>query len=291
MKVGLFAPLRSPVATPELIADLGRGAEARGMSSIWLGEHVVMFTQYESTYPGSPDGKFVFPEGSGLLDMTATLGYLAANTSTLRLCTGIRILPQANPVYTAKEYATLDFISKGRIELGIGVGWSWEEFAACGVPWERRGARCDEYIEVMRTLWCDERSAFDGEFYTLPECLMYPKPVQKPMIPLAIGGHSKGALRRAARYGSGWFGINIDPSQTRVLIERLNEQLLAEGRRPGDLRIIVGATNDQMRPELIQAYAEVGVDEVLIPYLRQSHKWLETYLDSLQPFLDAAARC
>lgn len=291
MKVGIFAPLRSPVASPELIADLGQGAEARGVSSVWLGEHVVMFTQYDSTYPGSPDGKFVFPEGSGLLDMTASLGYLAAHTSTLRLCTGIRILPQANPVYTAKEYATLDFISKGRIELGIGVGWSWEEFAACGVPWERRGARCDEYIQVMRTLWCDERSAFDGEFYTLPECLMYPKPVQKPMIPLTIGGHSKGALRRAARYGTGWFGINIDPSETRTLIDRLNENLLAEGRRPGDVRIVVGAINDHIRPDLIKAYAEVGVDEVLIPYLRQSHKWLETYLDSLQPFLDAAAQC
>jgi probable F420-dependent oxidoreductase len=291
MKVGIFAPLRSPVATPELIAALGQGAEARGLSSLWLGEHVVMFPQYASTYPGSPDGKFVFPAGSGLLDMTASLGYLAAHTSTLRLGTGIRILPQANPVYTAKEYATLDFLSKGRIDLGIGVGWSWEEYAACGVPWERRGARCDEYIQVMRTLWCDERSAFAGEFYTLPECLMYPKPVQKPMIPLTVGGHSQGALRRAARYGTGWFGINIDPSETKALIDRLNEHLVAEGRRPGEVRIVVGAVHDQMRPDLLPAYAEAGVDEVLVPYLRQRHQWLETYLDSLRPFLDAAAQC
>ena len=124
------------------------------------------------------------------------------------------------------------------------MGWSWEEYAACGVPWARRGARCDEYIQVMRTLWCDERSAFEGEFYTLPECLMYPKPVQNPMIPLTIGGHSHAALRRAARYGAGWFGINIDPMETKSFVDRLNEHLAAEGRQPGDLRIIVGAITD-----------------------------------------------
>ena len=217
-----------------------------------------MFPSYESTYPGSSDGKFVFPEGSGLLDMTATLGYLAASTTRLRLGTGIRILPQANPVYTAKEYATLDFISGGRIDLGVGVGWSWEEFEACGVPWERRGARCDEYIEVMRTLWCDERSAYDGEFYQLPECLMYPKPVQAPMIPITVGGHSAGALRRAARYGAGWYGINLSPEETAEIVGRLNRCMEEEGRGAGDLRVVIGATGEQIQPDLIEAYAEAG---------------------------------
>jgi len=291
MKIGLFAPLRSPVCTPELLADLGRGAEEAGLDSLWMGEHVVMFERYESRYPGSADGAFRFPEMSGLLDMTATLGFLAAHTKTLRLGTGIRILPQANPVYTAKEYATLDFISGGRIDLGVGVGWSWEEFEACAAPWERRGARCDEYLEVMRTLWVDERSAFEGEFYRLPECLMYPKPVQSPMVPVTVGGHSPGALRRAVRYGAGWYGINLSPAQVREKVAALDRLLEAEGRAAGSLRIVVGSTLEPIAPADIAEYADAGANEILLPFVRQSHKWLDRYLGSLAPFVEAARAC
>ena len=124
MDIGLFAPLRSPVCTPEWLKDFGPGCESVGLRSVWMGEHVVLFEAYESRYPGSEDGKFSFPEKSGLLDMTSTLSFLAACTTTLRLGTGIRILPQANPVYTAKEYATLDFISGGRLDFGVGVWWA-----------------------------------------------------------------------------------------------------------------------------------------------------------------------
>ncbi|MCH9673451.1 MAG: TIGR03619 family F420-dependent LLM class oxidoreductase [Gammaproteobacteria bacterium] len=290
MDIGIFSPLRSPVATPRLIAALGAGAEERGVASIWLGEHVVMFDEYESKYPGTEDGVFRFPEGAGLLDMTAAIGYLAAHTKTIRLGTGIRILPQANPVYTAKEYATLDFLSDGRIDMGIGVGWSWEEFEACAVPWEQRGARCDEYIEVMRTLWCDAHSQFSGDFYTLPKCRMYPKPTQAPMIPLTVGGHSTGALKRAARVGSGWYGINLSPLEVKGMIERLDNYLEAQGRARGSLRIVIGAVNDQIQPELVHEYAAAGVDELLIPYLRQSEKWLDSYLDGLEKFTSAARK-
>jgi probable F420-dependent oxidoreductase len=289
MKIGLFTPLRSPVASPEFLVELGGKAEARGIHSLWLGEHVVMFPNYESSYPGSRDGKFRFPAQSGLLDMVATLGFLAATTSTMRLGTGICILPQNNPVYVAKEYATVDFLSKGRLDFGIGVGWSWEEFAACGVPFEDRGARCDEYLEVIRTLWCDEVSSFSGRFYELPECILYPKPVQQPMVPITVGGHSHAALRRAARVGSGWYGVNLGPAETAAIVAKLDRYLEAEGRTRADLRIIVGAVNDQIKPELIDEYAEVGVDEVLIPFLRQGTKHLDANLDLVNPFLEAAA--
>lgn len=291
MKLGLFAPLRSSVCTPELLADLGRGAEAAGLHSIWMGEHVVMFEEYESNYPGSADGAFRFPQQSGLLDMTGTLGFLAAHTKTLRLGTGIRILPQGNPVYTAKEYATLDYISGGCIDLGVGVGWSWEEFEACGVPWAQRGARCDEYLEVMKTLWVDERSSFEGEFYRLRECIMYPKPVQSPMIPVTVGGHSDGALKRAAVYGSGWYGINLSPAEVKTMVGKLNVQLAAVGRPAGYLNIVVGSTLEPIHPSALEEYAAAGVDEILLPYIRQSHKWLESYLESLSPFVEAAAGC
>ena len=291
MDIGLFSPLRSPVCTPEWLKDFGPGCESVGLRSVWMGEHVVLFEAYESRYPGSEDGKFSFPEKSGLLDMTSTLSFLAACTTTLRLGTGIRILPQANPVYTAKEYATLDFISGGRLDFGVGVGWSWEEFEACGVPWARRGARCDEYLEVLRTLWGDHRSAYEGEFYSLRECVMYPKPVQPCGIPILVGGHSEGALRRAAKYGAGWYGINADLTETRRLISRLHRLLEEEGRSAEGFRIIMGSTRLHLQASDVPAYAEAGVCELLLPYLRMSHKHQQAFLDSVVPFVETAARC
>ncbi len=290
MHIGLFAPLRSPVATPDFLVELGRACDERGVHSIWLGEHVVMFPRYESSYPGSRDGQFRFPAGSGLLDMVAALGFLAACTRDVRLGTGICILPQNNPVYAAKEYATVDFLSGGRLDFGVGVGWSWEEFEACGVPFAERGARCDEYLEIIRRLWCDEVSSFEGRFYTLPECLLYPKPVQQPMVPITVGGHSDAALRRAARVGSGWYGVNLSPEETRKILDRLDGFLRAEGRQPGELRIVIGAVNDRIGVDQIAEYAEAGVDEVLIPFLRQGRKHLTENLDVLTPYLERASR-
>lgn len=288
MQIGLFTPFRSPVATGEFLAALGRQSEERGIASLWLGEHVVTFPEYQSKYPGSPDGVFRFPEGSGLMDMVASIGYLSACTTTLRLGTGICILPQNNPVYVAKEYATLDFLSNGRLDFGVGVGWSWEEFEACGAPFERRGARCDEYLEVIRTLWCDEVSAFEGEFYQLPPCHLYPKPVQQPMVPITIGGHSKAALKRAAKYGSGWYGINLSPNATAAVLADLDRALADVGRDRTDFKIVMGATGDHIEVDLVDQYAEVGVTELLIPFLRQGTKHLEANLDRLTPYLDAA---
>jgi probable F420-dependent oxidoreductase len=291
MKIGLFCPLRSPVATPEFLEALGRGCEERGLSSLWLGEHVVTFPHYESTYPGNEDGVFRFPPESGLLDMVAAIGFLAACTSRLRLGTGICILPQNNPVYVAKQYATLDFLSNGRIDFGVGVGWSWEEFEAVAAPWERRGARCDDYLEVIRTLWTDEVSRFEGEFYTLPPCHCYPKPVQQPMIPVTVGGHSTAALRRAATYGSGWYGINADPKETASLLGRLDRHLADAGRTRDGFQIVMGTTAGPPPVELVERYAEVGVTEILVPFLRQGTKHLAANLDAVEPYLEAARSC
>ncbi|MDH4144805.1 MAG: LLM class F420-dependent oxidoreductase [Acidimicrobiia bacterium] len=291
MKIGLFTPLRSPVATPEFLSRLGTACDERGIHSLWMGEHVVMFPEYESSYPGSKDGVFRFPDQSGLLDMVSGLSFLAACTTDVRLGTGICILPQNNPVYVAKEYATVDFLSSGRLEFGVGVGWSWEEFEACGVPFEHRGARCDEYLEIITKLWTEPVSSYEGRFYNLRDCIMYPKPVQQPMAPITIGGHSKAALKRTARYGQGWYGINIGPDETAEVIAEIDRYLEAEGRPAGDVRIIIGAVNDQIKPELIDQYAEVGVDEVLIPFLRQGTKHLDANLDNLTPYLEAALAC
>ena len=127
--------------------------------------------------------------------------------------------------HVIREYATLDFLSNGRLDFGVGVGWSWEEFEAVGAPWERRGARCDEYLDVITTLWCDDVSSYEGEFYQLKPCHMYPKPAQKPMVPITVGGHSTAALKRTAKYGSGWYGINLDPAGTADILPTLDRHL------------------------------------------------------------------
>ena len=157
----------------------------------------------------------------------------------MRLGTGICLVPQRNPIYTAKQVADVDFLSRGRLDFGIGVGWLREEFEALGVPWERRGARTRECIEVMKTLWCDEVSSYAGAFYTLPGCLQNPKPVQKPHPPLFFGGESDAALRRVAQLGQGWFGFGLSPDDLAAHLERLDALLAREGRKRSDVQVQV----------------------------------------------------
>jgi len=188
-------------------------------------EHVVLFDEYDSPYPYAEDGKIPAPPEAGMVEPFTALSYLAAITDTVRLGTGICLLPQRNPVYTAKVVADLDWASGGRVDLGIGVGWLKEEFDVLQVPFEGRGARTDEYIGILKTLWTDEVSSFDGEIYPLQETRMYPKPVQSPHPPIHVGGESDAALRRAARHGQGWYGFNRPPAEVAVALEALWESV------------------------------------------------------------------
>ena len=156
--IGLFLATVNPIATPEYVTAFARGAEERGFDSLWVGEHVLLFDEYGSKYPYSPDGKLIgLPPDSGMLDPFIALTWAAAATSRVRLATGVCLVPQRNPVYTAKEVATLDWLSGGRVTLGVGVGWLEEEFRGLGVPFAERGTRCREYLDVMKTLWQDPR--------------------------------------------------------------------------------------------------------------------------------------
>ncbi|MDP3703041.1 MAG: LLM class F420-dependent oxidoreductase, partial [Candidatus Omnitrophota bacterium] len=236
MQVGIFAPLANPFATPEYIRTLGTAAEERGFDSIWVAEHVVLFDDYSSAYPYAQSGKIPVAPESGILDPFVSLSYLAACTSRIRLGTGICLVPQRNPVYTAKEVATIDWLSDGRFDLGIGVGWLAEEFEVLGVPFERRGSRCRAYVDVMRTLWSDAVSEYRGEFYTLPPTRQFPKPLQKPHPPIHFGGESDAALRRVADLGQGWYGFNLEPEQLNERIKRLESMLERRGRRRADVQ-------------------------------------------------------
>ena len=188
--------------------------------------------------------------------------YLAARTSTVRLGTAMLLLPQRNPVYVAKEVSSLDWLSGGRVDLGIGVGWLKEEFDALNVPWERRGRRTDEYLEVLRTLWVDDTSSFHGETYDLAPCEMFPKPVQQPHPPIHIGGETPAALRRAARHAQGWHTFNRSPEELAAGLAELDTELEAAGRPRDDLRITVCPYFNQLTPEWVEEYAEAGADAV-----------------------------
>jgi probable F420-dependent oxidoreductase len=262
MKVGVFATFMSPLATPAMVADLGQRVEAVGVESLWMGEHVVLFDKTEFPYPGSRDGRLPVPEGGGLLDTVATFGFLAGATTHLRLGTGICLLPQRNPVYTAKEFTTLDWLSGGRIDFGIGVGWCKEEVLACGYSWDDRGERCDEFLTLIRKLWTEPIARFEGEHFALAPCRMDPKPVQRPHIPIIVGGHSKRALRRAAEFGSGWYGFALDPTHTRPLLTDLDAALDRAGRSRREFEIVITPTT--ATDDTITEFRDLGVDRLVV---------------------------
>src|SRR5260370_30931244 len=168
MRVGLFLPSVSPVATPEFLTAYAEAAEQAGFDSIWLGEHVVFLDEYASSYPYSADGRLGLPPDNGMLELFSTLTFLAAVTDRIRLGTAVCLVPQRNPVYTAKSVATADWLSGGRVDFGVGIGWLREEFAVLDVPFEQRAARTRDYVEAMKTCWRDHRSAYTGVHSTLP---------------------------------------------------------------------------------------------------------------------------
>ena len=281
MRIGLFCPAGNPFATPEYLNALATGAEERSFHSLWVAEHVVLFDDYRSRYPYAADGRIPVGGEAGLLDPFQTLAFLAARTRRIRLGTGICLVPQRNPVYTAKDAATIDWLSGGRFDFGVGIGWLAEEFAALGVPFEHRAARCREYLEVMRRLWCDPVSEHAGEHYRLPACRQYPKPVQHPHPPIHFGGESDAALRRVADLGQGWYPFSIEPE---TLAERLGvlERLLgARGRRRADVEISVCPYLRRPDLDLVKRYREVGVDQVVLLLLGADVAALRRTLDEL----------
>jgi probable F420-dependent oxidoreductase len=289
VKVDLWVPTANPISTPELLAFIGREAEERGFSCLWVGEHVVLFEEYASSYPYAADGRIPAPAGSGLLEPLSTLSFLAAHTTTVRLGTAMVLLPQRNPVYTAKEVSTLDWLSNGRVDFGVGVGWLEEEFNAVNVPWPRRGKRTDEYLEVLRALWCDDPSSFHGEFYQLDPCAMFPKPVQLPHPPIHIGGESDAALARVTRAGQGWHTFNRRPDQLAEPLGKLDGLLAEQDRSRSDVTITVCPYFQPLDGDIAGRYADEGVDAVAALFLAFSPDDVSSTLDALQPVFDRAA--
>jgi probable F420-dependent oxidoreductase len=263
VRLGLHALGIGTGAHREVIDAVASAAEAAGFATLWAGEHIVMVDNSKSRYPYAPDGQIAVPADADWLDPMIALSFAAAATGTIRLATGVLLLPEHNPVILAKQAASLDALSHGRLALGIGVGWSREEFAALGIPFERRGVRADEYLAAIRTLWRDDPASFAGEFVSFSNIRVNPKPVNGGRIPIIVGGNSDAALRRVARTADGWYGFNLaGTNEVRERLERLGELCRAAGRESTDLHIAVALGDPD--PVSHDELAALGVDELVL---------------------------
>ncbi len=271
--------------SPEYIAAAAAMVEKLGYDSFWVPEHVLFFPDYESKYPYSEDGR-IQGDPRSLLDPLTALTYVAANTSKIRLGTGICLVPQRNPVYTAKQVADLDYLSGGRVDFGIGIGWLKEEFNALGVPWTDRAGRTEECIGVMKTLWCDELSSFQGKYFSFEAAYQNPKPVQRPHPPLIFGGESRAALKRVATLGQGWFTFNVTPESLAHGIDILQPLLEEQGRTISDISISVTPDRKHINQESLKRFEELGAEQIILPLFANNTDKLEgkatKYLELMQ---------
>ncbi len=264
MKVGIAFANAGPFGTARGAEVLGGCAEAAGFDSLWTVEHVVVPDDYASAYPYDASGKMPMGPDTPLTDPLVWLTWVGALTSTIRLGTGILILPEHEPVALAKRVATLDSLTGGRVELGIGVGWLREEFEAMGVPWERRGERTDEYVAVLRTLWSGDSVSFSGQFASFNRVSSNPKPAGGT-VPVVVGGHSPAAARRAGRLGDGFFPAGS--GDLGGLLEAMRRSAEENGRDPDAIEVTCSG-EALMGDDPVAAAEELralGVDRAVLP--------------------------
>jgi len=253
MRIGFFGYNTGPLATPDTATEIAQAAEQLGFESLWVAEHMVVPSPQAPPSPMGPDVH--------IFDPMLSLTWAAAHTKTIRLGTGILLLPQRHPVQLAKEVATLDVLSGGRVEIGVGVGYLHQEFAAVGVLMERRGQRTDEYLGAMRALWESDSPSFDGEFVDFEGVDTQPRPVQQP-LPIVMGGHSRPAYRRTAKYSQAWYGFRRSPEQAAADIAGITSACEAIGRDVDEIDISV-TPDRRVDAEVVEAYGAVGVHRLL----------------------------
>lgn len=262
IRLGLHGLGIAAGAQRTVIDAVAATAERSGFATLWVGEHVVMVDESDSHYPYSDDGRIAISADADWLDPLVTLSFAAAATNRIDLATGVLLLPEHNPVITAKQAASLDRMTGGRLSLGVGVGWSREEYDALGVPFEARGRRLTEYVAAMRTLWHEDVASFSGEFVSFDRVRLNPKPHGRS-IPIVLGGNSDAALRRAAEWGDGWYGFNLaDVEEAAFRASKLRSLCREVGRDPTDLRLAV-SLQDPVPTDAVRL-ADAGIDELVL---------------------------
>lgn len=234
MQFGFSLPT---VMDGDALCRFARTAEALGFESIWAYDHVVLPTAPTTQYPYSSDGSFPRAGSEPFLEAMTVLSYVAACTERVRIGSTVIIVPYRNPVVQAKMFASLDVLSGGRAICGVGVGWLEKEFETLDVPYSERGPMTDEYLAIFKDLWTESAPEFHGKYYSYDGIQFYPKPLQKPHIPIWVGGHSKRAVRRAVKYGDAWHVTRHTPEYVAGLLPYLHEQADAAGRDPAEITI------------------------------------------------------
>jgi len=234
MEIGISIP-RTPDANG--MKRFARRAEDLGFESVLLGDHLVLPTAGTNQYPYSPDGSFSSAPDVPFLETMTLLGFLAACTVTIKIGSTVVILPYRHPVVQAKMFASLDVLTNGRIICGVGVGWLEKEFEILGVPYAQRGPMSDEILQIFMVLWTENDPEFHGKFYDISGIQFYPKPVQKPHIPIWVGGHSRAALRRTAKYGDCWHTSRQTPEFVADHIPYLRQRTEMAGRDPDSVTV------------------------------------------------------
>ena len=264
----------------DYIVGAAQRIEAAGFATVWVPEHVLFFPEYESSYPYSKDGR-VPGDPDGVLDPFTALTFVAANTSTLRLGTGICLVPQRQPVYTAKMVADLDYLSNGRVDFGIGIGWLEEEFDALGMDFKRRAQDTTEYMAAMKALWGPDPVTFEGETVTIRNAQFNPKPVQSP-VPVFVGGESEPALRRVATFATGWYGYGVGPDEVEDHLVRLDAHLDAAERTRDEIDIYISPNRGGVDRDMVDAYEAAGVAQLILPLFAGSLDSLDGRIDALR---------
>ena len=257
MKFGLFGINFGPCADAQVALRVAQAAEQRGLESVWTGEHVVL---PDPQVPPSP-----VPPETPFLDPAVALAYIAAGTTTLRLGTGIIILPQRNPLVLAKELASVDVASHGRLIFGLGIGYLKQEFDALGIPFDHKGARTIEYLEAILAMWTQAKPSYQGRFVRFDGIQSLPRPVQRPHPPIVIGGGTPEAFRRAVQHGNGWYGFALNLETAAKCIEGL-KTAQRERTRPatlGELEISVTPAG-KLDADTVRAFADLGVHRLIV---------------------------
>lgn len=275
MKLGIALPHFGPYSSPDAIVTVARKAESLGFASLWVLDRLLWPVQPASMYPGNPRGEMPSPMQNSC-DPLIVLAFAAAHTEKLSLGTSVLVATYRSPVVTAKMAATLDRLSGGRFILGLGVGWSADEFVAVGGDIKERNEQTDEFIEVVKELWKADEISFEGKYYRVPRCVFLPKPLQRPGPPVWIGGNSTRALRRVAAYGDGWHPTSRMPiSKMTEKMASIREMAYKQGRKPEEIALtlrwnafpdITDRDNIFGATQRLRDYREAGVEHICIDF-------------------------
>ncbi len=262
MKIGVRIPGAGPQASGRNLEQIARWADALGFHSVWVSDHIVMPERVDSSYPYAPDHRWPFAADHSWLDPMVTLAMVGAAAPHVQLGTSVLVLPLRHPILFAKQVSTLDYLTGGRVLLGIGAGWMEEEFRLLSVPFEARGGRAIEMVNLMRALWTGERVEFHGRLWQIAEARMAPTPIRRT-VPIVWGGHSERTLRRVAQVGDGWHPLRLSISEVKQGLARLRELSLRHHRDPDSLLVVV-RTGDALPGDAIQVYEAMGIKHLVM---------------------------